>query len=99
MERKNIPDGTGMLFIFDRDQILSFWMKNTPWTTTLRQAQGPRIQAQEPRTRNNDKIEVKCYNASVADYEKIIQILKNHDAFKGEIKENEPLAPNQQAEQ
>ena len=30
MERKTIPDGTGMLFIFDRDQILSFWMKNTP---------------------------------------------------------------------
>ena len=30
MERRNIPDGTGMLFIFDRDQILSFWMKNTP---------------------------------------------------------------------
>ena len=30
MERKNIPDGTGMLFIFEKDQILSFWMKNTP---------------------------------------------------------------------
>lgn len=30
MHRKNIPDGTGMLFIFDRDQMLSFWMKNTP---------------------------------------------------------------------
>ena len=30
MERKTIPDGTGMLFVFDRDQILSFWMKNTP---------------------------------------------------------------------
>ena len=30
MERKNIPDGTGMMFIFERDQILSFWMKNTP---------------------------------------------------------------------
>ena len=30
MERKTIPDGTGMLFIFERDQILSFWMKNTP---------------------------------------------------------------------
>lgn len=30
MERKNIPSGTGMLFIFDRDQTLSFWMKNTP---------------------------------------------------------------------
>ncbi|WP_340138428.1 DUF192 domain-containing protein [Treponema zioleckii] len=30
MERKSIPDGTGMIFVFDRDQILSFWMKNTP---------------------------------------------------------------------
>ena len=30
MERKTIPDGTGMLFVFERDQILSFWMKNTP---------------------------------------------------------------------
>ena len=30
MERKSIPDGTGMLFIFERDQTLSFWMKNTP---------------------------------------------------------------------
>lgn len=30
MERKTIPDGTGMLFIFKKDQILSFWMKNTP---------------------------------------------------------------------
>lgn len=30
MERKKIPDGTGMLFIFESDQILSFWMKNTP---------------------------------------------------------------------
>ena len=30
MERKNIPDGTGMLFVFENDQILSFWMHNTP---------------------------------------------------------------------
>ena len=30
MERKSIHDGTGMIFVFDRDQILSFWMKNTP---------------------------------------------------------------------
>lgn len=30
MFRKKIPDGTGMLFVFERDQILSFWMKNTP---------------------------------------------------------------------
>ena len=30
MGRKKIPDGTGMLFVFQRDQILQFWMKNTP---------------------------------------------------------------------
>ena len=30
MTRTRIPDGTGMLFIFERDHILSFWMKNTP---------------------------------------------------------------------
>ncbi|GHU59840.1 hypothetical protein FACS189444_5880 [Spirochaetia bacterium] len=29
MNRTNLPDGEGMLFIFDRDQMLSFWMKNT----------------------------------------------------------------------
>lgn len=30
MFRKKIPDGTGMLFIFEEEQILDFWMKNTP---------------------------------------------------------------------
>lgn len=30
MNRRNIPDGTGMLFVFETDQMLSFWMKNTP---------------------------------------------------------------------
>jgi uncharacterized membrane protein (UPF0127 family) len=29
MNRKKLPDGEGMLFVFDRDQILSFWMKDT----------------------------------------------------------------------
>jgi len=29
MYRKKLPDGEGMLFIFEKDQILSFWMKNT----------------------------------------------------------------------
>ena len=29
MHRRELPDGEGMLFIFDRDQQLSFWMKNT----------------------------------------------------------------------
>ena len=29
MHRRELKDGEGMLFIFERDQILSFWMKNT----------------------------------------------------------------------
>ena len=35
MFRKNIPDGTGMLFIFENDQILNFWMKNTPTALSI----------------------------------------------------------------
>lgn len=30
MNRKHIPAGTGMLFVFKEEQQLSFWMKNTP---------------------------------------------------------------------
>mgnify|MGYP002624731708 CR=1 FL=1 len=30
MFRQEIPDGTGMLFIFEEEQVLNFWMKNTP---------------------------------------------------------------------
>ena len=29
MYRKSLADGEGMLFIFESDQVLSFWMKNT----------------------------------------------------------------------
>ena len=29
MYRRKLPEGKGMLFVFERDQILSFWMKNT----------------------------------------------------------------------
>jgi uncharacterized membrane protein (UPF0127 family) len=29
MYRKKLPDGKGMLFIFDKDAVQSFWMKNT----------------------------------------------------------------------
>ncbi len=29
MGRKSLPDNQGMLFVFSRDQRLSFWMKNT----------------------------------------------------------------------
>lgn len=30
MNRENIPDGTGMLFIFEDESKRTFWMKNTP---------------------------------------------------------------------
>lgn len=30
MERTVIPDGTGMLFVYDYDHVMHFWMKNTP---------------------------------------------------------------------
>ena len=29
MHRKEVKDGEGMLFVFERDEIQSFWMKNT----------------------------------------------------------------------
>ena len=29
MHRQELKDGHGMLFVFERDQFLSFWMKNT----------------------------------------------------------------------
>ncbi|MDR0486611.1 MAG: DUF192 domain-containing protein [Treponema sp.] len=29
MYRKKLPDGDGMLFVFEKDEIQSFWMKNT----------------------------------------------------------------------
>jgi uncharacterized membrane protein (UPF0127 family) len=29
MYRTSLPDGEGMLFVFEREQLLSFWMKNT----------------------------------------------------------------------
>ena len=35
MFRQNIPDGTGMLFVFEHEQVLDFWMKNTPHTLSI----------------------------------------------------------------
>ena len=29
MHRENLPDGQGMLFVYERDDVLSFWMSNT----------------------------------------------------------------------
>ncbi len=30
MERKTLPDNSGMLFLFNPPQFVAFWMKNTP---------------------------------------------------------------------
>ncbi|MGP1440001.1 MAG: DUF192 domain-containing protein [Treponema sp.] len=30
MKRKNIPEGTGMIFLSNRDEKMYFWMKDTP---------------------------------------------------------------------
>lgn len=35
MNRKKIPDGTGMIFVFEADQVLAFWMKNTPTALSI----------------------------------------------------------------
>lgn len=35
MERKHIPDGTGMLFVFENDARRNFWMRNTPHPLTI----------------------------------------------------------------
>lgn len=35
MHRKKVPDGTGMLFVFDKDKIAHFWMKNTPTALSI----------------------------------------------------------------
>jgi uncharacterized membrane protein (UPF0127 family) len=30
MWRKALPEGTGMLFVYEKPHVLAFWMKNTP---------------------------------------------------------------------
>jgi len=35
MHRRSIPDGTGMLFVFERDQVMRFWMKDTPTALSI----------------------------------------------------------------
>ncbi len=35
MFRKSVPDGTAMLFVFDKDKIARFWMKDTPTALSI----------------------------------------------------------------
>jgi uncharacterized membrane protein (UPF0127 family) len=62
MHRRELPDGSGMLFVFDRDQIMSFWMKNTliPLSIAFIASDGRVIeikdmQAQSTRTVNSSR--------------------------------------------
>jgi uncharacterized membrane protein (UPF0127 family) len=49
MYRRSLADGAGMLFIFERDQILSFWMKNTsiPLSIAFISAEGVIIETRD----------------------------------------------------
>jgi uncharacterized membrane protein (UPF0127 family) len=51
MFRKKLPDGEGMLFIFERDEPLSFWMKNTliPLSIAFIASNGRIIEIQDMR--------------------------------------------------
>jgi uncharacterized membrane protein (UPF0127 family) len=35
MYRNSVPPGTGMLFIFPKEQVLSFWMRNVPFSIDI----------------------------------------------------------------
>jgi len=35
MHRKNIPEGTGMIFLYDVDTKMKFWMKDTPTSLSI----------------------------------------------------------------
>ncbi len=35
MERKTIPEGTGMIFLYKSNTLLRFWMKNTPYPLSI----------------------------------------------------------------
>ncbi|MCL2720079.1 MAG: DUF192 domain-containing protein [Treponema sp.] len=57
MHRQNLPDGEGMLFVYERDQVLSFWMKNTyiPLTIAFIASDGRIIEMKDmyPHDTNN----------------------------------------------
>jgi uncharacterized membrane protein (UPF0127 family) len=54
MKRKSLDDGKGMLFIFDRDDILSFWMKDTliPLSIAFISADGRILEIYDMEARN-----------------------------------------------
>jgi uncharacterized membrane protein (UPF0127 family) len=59
MFRKKLDDGEGMLFVYDRDQKLSFWMKNTiiPLSIAFISHEGRIIEIRDMRTQSVQSIQ------------------------------------------
>jgi uncharacterized membrane protein (UPF0127 family) len=58
MFRKSLDDGKGMLFIFERDQIMSFWMKNTliPLSIAFIASDGRILEIHDMESQNLDPV-------------------------------------------
>jgi uncharacterized membrane protein (UPF0127 family) len=59
MYRRNLPDGEGMLFVFERDEILAFWMKDTfiPLSIAFITSDGGIIDIRDMEPRNLNPVE------------------------------------------
>jgi len=59
MYRKDLPDGKGMLFVFERDQLLSFWMKNTviPLSIAFIASNGHIVEIKDMRPRDLSSVQ------------------------------------------
>jgi len=58
MFRKKLPDGEGMIFVFERDQQLSFWMLNTyiPLSIAFIASDGRIIEIKDMQPHNEDSV-------------------------------------------
>jgi uncharacterized membrane protein (UPF0127 family) len=58
MFRKRLADGEGMLFIFERDEALSFWMKNTviPLSIAFISADGRIVEIRDMRPNDQSSV-------------------------------------------
>jgi uncharacterized membrane protein (UPF0127 family) len=58
MYRRKLPDGNGMLFVFEMDQVVSFWMKNTyiPLSIAYITNEGRIIEIKDMYPRNEESV-------------------------------------------
>jgi uncharacterized membrane protein (UPF0127 family) len=58
MYRESLGEGRGMLFIFDRDQLMSFWMKNTliPLSIAYIKSDGSILEIWDMRPRDENPV-------------------------------------------